>query len=89
MQAVKIGIPRTYTCDLGIIEHLSLKTALFFGFVQKGAIKYATPEKTFLDACYFYYKGRRFSFDLYEDVNLEALIQEKHKRQPHTDNHKP
>lgn len=77
VQAVKVGRPRTYRFAMGTVEHLSVKSGLFFGFVQRNGIRYATPEKAFLDACYFRFKGRRFSFDLDGDVNHEGLNREK------------
>ncbi|HCE45026.1 MAG TPA: hypothetical protein DET40_15910 [Lentisphaeria bacterium] len=73
IQAVKIGRPRVYECETGIIEHLSISPDLFFGFETVKGIKYATVEKAFLDVCYFYYKGRRFSFDPESDVNINGL----------------
>ena len=73
VQAAKVGRPRTYRCELGTIEHLSLKPELFFGFEDQDGVKYARPEKAFLDACYFFFKGRRFSFDLYDDVDTTPL----------------
>ncbi len=74
IQAVKIARPRTYACELGTIEHLSVKPELFFGFITDDrGLRYARPEKAFLDACYFFFKGRQFSFDLYEDVDTTAL----------------
>lgn len=79
LQAVKVGRPRTYTFELGTIEHLSIAPALFCGFNVKNGIKVAEPEKAFLDACYFFYKGKRFSFDLDTDVNQEALNPERIK----------
>jgi hypothetical protein len=33
----------------------------------------ALPEKAYLDAWYFQYKGRRLPFDLLEDVDRERL----------------
>ncbi len=73
IQAVKIGRPRTYECETGIIEHLSIRTGLYFGFETIDGIKVATVEKAFLDVCYFYFKGRRFSFDPESDVNTGGL----------------
>lgn len=80
VQAVKAGWPRTYKCELGTIEHLSIKPELYFGFENENGVKYACPEKAFLDACYFRLKGRRLSFDLGEDVNLDVLDKKKLKR---------
>ncbi len=73
IQAVKIGRPRVYECEIGIIEHLSISPDLYFGFETVNGIKFATAEKAFLDICYFYFKGRRFSFDPESDVNYDGL----------------
>jgi len=73
VQAVKVGHPRAYVCELGMIEHLSIEPRLYFGFTADGVVKYATAEKAYLDACYFSYKGRRFSFDLDTDIDTDAL----------------
>lgn len=73
IQAVKVGRPRIYRCALGVVEHLSVKRELFFGYEARDGICYATPEKAFLDVCYFLSKGRTFSFDPMEDVDMSAL----------------
>jgi hypothetical protein len=73
VQAIKVGRPRTYRCALGIVEHLSIKQELFFGYEDHDGIRFATPEKAFLDVCYFLSKGRRFSFDPITDVDMGAL----------------
>lgn len=73
IQAVKVGRPRVYECATGIIEHLSISPELFFGFESINGIKFATAEKAFLDVCYYYYKGRKFSFDPESDVNISGL----------------
>ncbi len=73
VQAVKVGRPRIYRCAIGVVEHLSVKKELFFGYEVRDGILYATPEKAFLDVCYFLSKGRRFSFDPVSDVNLDLL----------------
>lgn len=73
IQAVRVGWPRTYTCAQGTIEHLSVKPELYFGFEPQNGVLMATPEKAFLDMCYFMLKGRTFSFDPVEDVSLERL----------------
>lgn len=73
VQAVKIGRPRTYKCQLGTIEHLSIAPRLYFGFNTFNGKKVATKEKAFLDVWYYYYKGKTFSFDPATDVNLAAM----------------
>ena len=69
IQAVKVGRPRTYKCQLGTIEHLSIAVHLYFGFNSINGRKIATKEKAFLDTCYYYYKGKTFSFDPATDIN--------------------
>ncbi len=71
--AAKVGRPRTYSCALGTIRHLSLKPELFFGFERIDNLCLAMPEKAFLDACYFRFKGHRFSFDLDTDIDIGML----------------
>ncbi len=73
VQAVKIGRPRTYKCKLGTIEHLSISPKLYFGFSAIKGRLVASPEKAFLDVCYFYFKGKNFSFDPAGDINLQDL----------------
>lgn len=73
VQAVKTGRPRTYQCELGTIEHLSISPRLYFGFDRVADKLVASPEKAFLDVCYFTYRGRRFSFDPDTDMNMETL----------------
>jgi hypothetical protein len=73
IQAIKVGRPRYYRCALGVIEHLSVRPGLFFGYETRDGLAYATPEKAFLDVCYLLSKGRRFSFDPVSDVQLELL----------------
>ncbi len=73
VQAVKTGRPRVFRSSLGIIEHLSVTPRLYFGFEAAGGILCATPEKAFVDVCYFSYRGKRFSFDPASDVNTKGL----------------
>ncbi len=73
LQAVKVGVPRKYSCPLGDVEHLSISPRLFFGFTVENGIRMATPEKAWLDTCYYAYKGRAFSFDLDTDVDRAKL----------------
>lgn len=73
IQAVKIGRPRTYKCQLGTIEHLSIAPQLYFGFNTINGKNIATKEKAFLDVCYYYYKGKPFSFDPATDINQAEM----------------
>jgi len=73
VQAVKVGRPRTYSCKLGTIEHLSVNSKLYFGFNTLSGLRVADAEKAFLDVCYFSYCGKSFSFDPVSDVNFAKL----------------
>lgn len=73
VQAVTIGAPKIFSCSLGTIEYFSISKKLYFGFEKSDCINWATSEKAFLDACYYFYKGKKFSFDLESDVNLDRL----------------
>ncbi len=65
LQAVWTSPPRTYDFSFGRIELLSIAPKLYFGFQKIGLQLWATPEKAFLDSCYYYYKRKRFSFNRY------------------------
>ena len=73
VQAIKLGRSRTYSCELGTIEHLSLASKYYFGFTEENGILKALPEKAFIDVCYFSYKGSRFSFNPESDINIEIF----------------
>jgi len=71
--AVRVGRPRRYSCELGVIEHLSISPSLLFGWEWQNGCRRAVPEKAYLDAWYFQYKGRKLPFDLMEDVDVQRL----------------
>jgi len=71
--AVKIGRPRRYTDGEHLIEHVSVAASLLFGFSTIDGVRYADPEKAFLDTLYFHLRGRRFPFDVYSDVAVDRL----------------
>jgi len=73
VQAVKTGRPRIYHCEQGIIEHLSIDPKYYFGFEPNNGLLWATPEKAFLDVCYYTFKRKTFSFDPISDVNRQDL----------------
>lgn len=77
VQAVRIGRPRVFTCSVGTIEFLSIRPKLFFGFTAEDGLRYATPEKAYLDACYYVWRGRRLSFDVAEDVSVESMNRDR------------
>ncbi len=77
VMAVKVGPSRDYRTRAGRIVHLGVDDELFFGFATRDGISYALPEKALLDVLYFHVRGRRFPFDIYSDLNLAPLGQER------------
>jgi hypothetical protein len=75
--AVRVGRPRRYVCGAGVIEHLSAAPGLCFGWTLREGLRWADPEKAYLDAWYFTSKGRKLSFDVWEDVDRDRLDAEK------------
>ena len=73
LQMVKVGRPRTYQCEIGTIEFLSIEPKLFFGFDRIEAANRAHLEKAFLDTCYYAYRGKQFPFDAYSDINRDSM----------------
>lgn len=70
---VKVGSPKTFKFDLGIISHNSINSKYYFGYRIVDGIKEATPEKAFIDICYFLSKGKRFSFNISSDIAIKDL----------------
>lgn len=73
IQAVKKGQSRVYQNSEYRIEHFGITTELFTGYENINGVKVATPEKAFLDVLYYYQKGMKFSFDIYSDIDYDAL----------------
>ena len=73
IQAIKVGAPRIFRSPLGTIEFLSIAPKLYFGFERNNNANWATPEKAFLDVCYYFYKRKKFSFDPFSDIAVEDL----------------
>jgi len=71
--AVHAGRPRQYSCELGRIEFLRMAPELLIGWEWKQGCRRALPEKAYLDAWYYQYKGRTLPFDLLEDVDVGRL----------------
>jgi len=71
------GMPAAVTSSgfvrKGVIEHLSIDPKYYFGFESRNGLLWATPEKAFLDVCYYRYKGKMFSFDPASDINYQDL----------------
>lgn len=75
--AVKTGRPRRYTDGEHLVEHVSITARLLFGFSTIDGVRYADPEKAFLDTLYFHLRGRRYPFDIYSDVAVDRLDHER------------
>jgi hypothetical protein len=73
LMAVKLGKSRTYANKQYHVNHLGITKPLFKGFNNVNGINIATAEKAFIDTLYFYKKGVKFSFDIYTDIDTDAL----------------
>jgi hypothetical protein len=73
LMAVKTGETRIYDNGNYRIEQLRLTKSLFFGYKVVNGVNIAVPEKAVLDTLYFYRMGRKFSFDIYSDVDYSGL----------------
>ncbi len=82
--AVKVGKTRIYKSPMGQVVHLGFAAVgnqLWFGYVvAQNGIQYADAEKAFLDTLYFYQKGRKFSFNIYSDIQVDRLNPKKLKK---------
>lgn len=73
LYAIRVGPSRTFVGPGLTIEYLGIAKPLFFGFRHENGVRYATPEKALLDTLYFHSHGRRFSFDIYEDIEVSRV----------------
>jgi hypothetical protein len=71
--AVRVGRNRTFAGPGLTIEYVGIDESLFFGYEAHEAVRYATPEKALLDTLYFHLRGRRFSFDIYQDIDIARI----------------
>jgi hypothetical protein len=71
--AVKTGRNRTFNSVAGNLVFCGIVPYLMFGFEYENGLRYATAEKAFLDTLYFYLKGFRFSFNIFEDIAVDQL----------------
>ncbi len=77
IMAVKTGPARLYKGASIFIEHLHISEPMFFGFEKNNGINLALPEKAVLDVLYFYKRGRKFSFDIYSDIDYSQLDKQR------------
>jgi len=69
---------RVFESELGTIRYLSIADSMTgFGIYPAGPLRYAYPERAFLDVLYYYKKGLKLNFNPYTDMDLVRLDQEK------------
>jgi hypothetical protein len=71
--AAKMGRSREYRGAGSRIVHLGLDASLLFGYELRGGVRWALVEKALVDTLYFHLRGRRYPFDVYSDLNLDAI----------------
>ncbi|MBN2188931.1 MAG: hypothetical protein JW699_05720 [Chitinispirillaceae bacterium] len=77
LYAVTTGRSRLYRSNDFSLQYLGVAPHLFFGFQNRSGVNFATPEKAFIDTLYFYQKGRKLSFNIFTDITVERLDQER------------
>lgn len=71
--AAKVGRSREYRGAGCRLVHLGLDESLLFGYELRGTTRWALAEKALLDTLYFHLRGKRYPFDVYSDLNLQAV----------------
>lgn len=71
--SVQTGRPQRYSCGVGVVEFLRMSPDLLIGWEWKEGLRRALPEKAYLDAWYYQFKGRSLPFDLLEDLDVDRL----------------
>jgi hypothetical protein len=71
--ATKAGPSRRYESRGFVIEHLRVSPGLTFGCETVQGVRMANVEKAVLDVLYFHLRGRRYSFDIYSDLDPGRL----------------
>jgi len=71
--AVKVGRCRRFVGPGLTLEYAGISKDLFFGYRPVAGVRYATPEKTLLDTLYFHLRGRAYSFNIYQDIDVSRL----------------
>lgn len=73
LYAVRVGKNRIFRGPGLTIEYVGLKQSLFFGYTAAEGIRYASAEKALLDTLYFHLRGRAYSFDIYQDIDVSRV----------------
>jgi len=71
--SVKVGKGRTYRGAGLTLDYAGVTREMFFGFQAVDGIRCATREKALIDTLYFYLRGRRYSFNVFEDVDTSRI----------------
>jgi len=71
--AAKVGKTRTYVGLGNEIVHVHVAPHLDFGHAASQGVEFANAEKAVLDVLYFHLRGRRYSFDIYSDIDFTKL----------------
>jgi hypothetical protein len=71
--AAKPGRAHAYR-GLGFeIVHVQIAAHLDFGHTVENGVRWADAEKAVLDTLYFHLRGRRYTFDVFSDLDLSRL----------------
>ena len=65
--------PKEQVTSLGTIMMHVQKKAYHVGYIPKDGVNVATPEKAFIDTCYFHLRKVRFPFSVGSDLHVAKL----------------
>ncbi|MBM4059752.1 MAG: hypothetical protein FJ265_01450 [Planctomycetes bacterium] len=71
--AAKVGRPCSYRARGFEIVHVRIAPHLDFGHHSVAGVRWADAEKAALDVLYFHLRGRRYTFDVFSDVDYSRL----------------
>jgi hypothetical protein len=71
--SVKTGRNRIFSGPDVTLSYFGISPRLVFGVHSEKGIRYAVAEKAFLDTLYYFQKGRKFSFDIFSDIDISRL----------------
>ena len=71
--AIRTGRNRNYENNGLKIKHFGISQHLYFGFKTYNGIKYADPEKAFIDVLYYQMRGQKYAFNPTSDIDFDRL----------------
>ena len=77
LNCIKTGRSRKYRVGEYYITYNSINRDMFFGYEFINGVKKALPEKAFLDCLYYYQSGQKYYFNIFEDINIGLLDEER------------